>query len=145
MALMIRKRSGLFNLRRCRRVNLRRCLRGASAVEFALVAPIFLILVFGTIELSRAMWIKATMQYAAEETTRYAIVNTSASSSTLQTYATNVVATYGVDTTDMTITASISSTTVLVTITMTFTALVPMLSLPDISLSAKSQIPLATS
>jgi len=122
-----------------------RCRRGATAVEFALIAPVFLIMVMGTVELSRAMWIKATMQYAAEETTRYAIVNTSASTSTLETYASNVVSTYGVSTTDMTFSATSSSTAVSITITYTFSTIVPILSIPDISLNAMSQLPLSAS
>lgn len=114
-------------------------------MEFALIAPVFLILVMGTIELSRAMWIKATMQFAAEETSRYAIVNTSASSATLQTYATNVMTTYGVDTTGVSVVASSTSTTVTITITFTFSSIVPLLSIPDITLNAMSQVPIGTS
>lgn len=123
----------------------RRCRLGATAVEFAMVAPVFIILVVGTIELSRAMWIKATMQFAAEETSRYAIVNTSASSSTLETYAQDVVTTYGVDSTNMTFTATVSASTVTIDITYTFSSLVPLVAIPDIELSAKSQVPLTTS
>ncbi|MBI1986167.1 MAG: pilus assembly protein [Rhodospirillales bacterium] len=46
------------------------CCRGATAVEFAIVAPLFLAMMVGVFELSRAMWIKASMQYAVEETSR---------------------------------------------------------------------------
>jgi len=99
----------------------------------------------GTVELSRAMWIKATMQFAAEETTRYAIVNTSATTSDIETYATNVVSTYGVSTTNMTFSATSSATIVSITITYTFSTIIPLLSIPDISLNAKSQLPLSAS
>lgn len=35
---------------------LKHCRRGAAAIEFALVAPVFLTLVIGTVELSRWAW-----------------------------------------------------------------------------------------
>lgn len=122
-----------------------RSTRGATAVKFAIVAPVFIMLVTGTIELSRVMWIKATMQFAAEETSRYALVNTSASTDTLVTYATNVVSSYGVDTTDMTFDVTSSASTISVQITYTFYSLVPLVAIPDIELSAKSQVPLSAS
>jgi hypothetical protein len=38
---------------------------GATLVEFALVAPIFLALLFGTIELGRALWTQQALQQTA--------------------------------------------------------------------------------
>jgi Flp pilus assembly protein TadG len=38
---------------------------GASAIEFALVAPMFLALVFGTIEYGRLLWTKQALQQTA--------------------------------------------------------------------------------
>ena len=52
--------------------------RGATAVEFALVAPIFLIFVIGIIDLGRLFFIKNVMQSTVEESARYAMVNPSA-------------------------------------------------------------------
>ncbi|MGB0748858.1 MAG: TadE/TadG family type IV pilus assembly protein [Magnetospiraceae bacterium] len=46
---------------------------GATAVEFALLAPVFLILAVGVIELGRAFWISSSLQYAVEQTTRVAM------------------------------------------------------------------------
>ena len=52
--------------------------RGQSLVEFALVLPIFLLVVTGLFDLARAVWQENTLAYAAREGTRYAIVHGSA-------------------------------------------------------------------
>lgn len=67
------------------------CRIGATAVEFALIVPLFLVVTIGIFEVGRALWVKAMMQYAVEETTRYAMVRSSSSysASDLQTYAQN--------------------------------------------------------
>ncbi len=38
---------------------------GATAVEFAFVAPLFLALVFGTVEFGRLLWVKEALQETA--------------------------------------------------------------------------------
>jgi Flp pilus assembly protein TadG len=120
------------------------CRRGAAAVEFAIIAPVFLVLVLGTVELGRAMWIKGSIQFAVEETSRYALVNTSASMSDLQTYAENALV--GVDSSDVTFQAQTESADgysfVSITGTHSFSVLVPIVPLPDVTLSAKSRVPL---
>jgi Flp pilus assembly protein TadG len=59
------------------------CHRGSAAVEFALVMPVALMILVGTIEVGRALWIRSTLQFAAEETVRYAMVHRSASDAEL--------------------------------------------------------------
>ena len=49
-----------------------------SLVEFALVLPIFLLLVTGLFDVGRAVWQENSLAYAAREGTRYAIVHGSA-------------------------------------------------------------------
>jgi hypothetical protein len=52
--------------------------RGESAqtlVEFALVLPLFLLVVTGLFDVARAVWQENTLAYAAREGTRYAIVH----------------------------------------------------------------------
>jgi Flp pilus assembly protein TadG len=46
-----------------------------SIVEFALVLPIFLLVVFGIIDLARAVWEENELAFAAREGTRWAIVH----------------------------------------------------------------------
>jgi Flp pilus assembly protein TadG len=46
-----------------------------SLLEFALVLPVFLLLVFGIIDLSRAVWEENELAFAAREGTRWAVVH----------------------------------------------------------------------
>ncbi|MBT2514375.1 TadE/TadG family type IV pilus assembly protein [Arthrobacter sp. ISL-30] len=48
---------------------------GAVAVEFALIIPIFLVLVLGIMEFGRAFNIQVSLSEAAREASRYAAVN----------------------------------------------------------------------
>jgi Flp pilus assembly protein TadG len=51
-----------------------RCNAGASAVEFAIAAPILFVLMFAIIEFGTAWWTKNALQYAIERAARYAVV-----------------------------------------------------------------------
>lgn len=50
---------------------------GAVAVEFALILPIFLMLVFGIVEFGRAFNIQVSLSEAARETARYTAIHSS--------------------------------------------------------------------
>lgn len=122
--------------------------RGATAVEFALVIPIVLIMVAGIFEMGRAMWIKATMQFVVEETTRYAIVNSAATDAQLITVATGYLNDSGLD---ITLTWATPFTEVVgtityidVTATYAFSAVIPLVPLSNITLTAKSRLPIST-
>ncbi len=124
---------------------MRACRRGATAVEFALVVPFFLAMTIGVVEMGRALWIKATMQHAVELTTRYFMVNNSATDATLQTYATSRLGESGMVTgdfnfasTDTTISGTVYKA---ITITHSFTAIVEIVEYPDISLTAVARVP----
>lgn len=47
---------------------------GAMAVEFAFVAPVMMTMIFGIIEFGRIAYTQSTLEFAAEETTRFAVV-----------------------------------------------------------------------
>jgi Flp pilus assembly protein TadG len=49
--------------------------RAQALVEFALVLPIFLLIVTGVLDVARAVWQENTLAYSAREGTRYAIVH----------------------------------------------------------------------
>jgi hypothetical protein len=53
----------------------RRCTAGQAMVEFALVAPMFFLLLFGIIEAGRFIFYYETLSHATREGARYAIVN----------------------------------------------------------------------
>jgi len=125
-----------------RRVFLASC-RGATAVEFAIVAPLFLTMMVGVFELSRAMWIKASMQYAVEETARYALVNTSKTTSELATYAQTALANTGVTTSGMSFNVTGDGTYADIQVTYTFQTVTTLLPFPSLTLTAKSRVPLS--
>lgn len=60
---------------------------GATAVEFGLVAMPFFLMIFGVMEAGRMMWTMNGVQYAVEQTTRYASMNSSAGESSFRDYA----------------------------------------------------------
>ncbi|MCH9052191.1 MAG: pilus assembly protein [Proteobacteria bacterium] len=60
---------------------------GAMAIDFAIVAPVFFILVFGLIDISRAVFTKGVMLYAMEEASRWAAVNFPATAADIEAVA----------------------------------------------------------
>jgi len=117
--------------------------RGASAVEFAIVAPIFLIMMFGIIEFGRAFWIKSTLQFAVEEAGRYNMVYTSKTTAEIQAYAEGKLP---ASLSGATVTATEETTGVdefmSITASFQFNSLVPLLQIPTITLQAKARVPI---
>jgi len=66
------------------------CERGAAAIEFAIILPILLLCVLGLIELGRAIWTQATLDYAVQAAARCAAVDrlTCGTAAHTQQYAT---------------------------------------------------------
>jgi Flp pilus assembly protein TadG len=62
---------------------------GATALEFALTAPIFLAMILGSVTLGLGLFTQVALQHGVEMAARCATVNTSVcgSSSSIQTYA----------------------------------------------------------
>jgi Flp pilus assembly protein TadG len=50
--------------------------RGASALEFALLAPVFFLFIFGIIEFGIVFWTQVGLQHGAEMAARCASINT---------------------------------------------------------------------
>jgi Flp pilus assembly protein TadG len=72
LVLKVVKPCGLFRKQR----------RGAAAVEFAIVAPVFFLLVFGMIEYGRMVMVQQIITNAAREGTRVAVLDGSTTSGT---------------------------------------------------------------
>ncbi len=123
------------------------CRRGATAVEFGILLPIYLIMVLGVVEVGRALWIKSSLQFACEEAARYAIVNTSATTTTVEEYALTRLTNTGINTTGVTFTAAqdtVGSVNFMtISGTYNFTVLVELVPMPDVTLNAKSRVPLS--
>ena len=62
---------------------------GSAAVEMAIVLPLVLLFIIGLTEFGRAIWIKATLDYAVEAAARCAVINTTVcgSAAQVQSYA----------------------------------------------------------
>jgi Flp pilus assembly protein TadG len=58
--------------------------RGSVLVEFAFVLPVFLAILVAIIEMSTFFWTRNTLQFAAEEGVRTAMVDTSAAPSAVK-------------------------------------------------------------
>lgn len=65
---------------------------GSSAVEFALVLPLFLLLLFGTVDFGFILYTQSVMQNAAREATRRMSVDSTVTESQGQTIAQNYLA-----------------------------------------------------
>lgn len=69
--------------------------QGAAAVEFALVAPVFLVMVFGMIEFGRAVMVQQLLVNAAREGVRVAVLD-GTTAAVAQAKATSYLSTGGV-------------------------------------------------
>lgn len=58
--------------------------RGATAVEFALILPPFLLLLLGVVEFGRALWTQSALHFAVEESARCAAVDATNCATTTQ-------------------------------------------------------------
>lgn len=77
-------------MRKIRSVLFKRMLRaddGAMAVEFALILPVFLGMLFGTLEIGNILYAKSTLQQGIESAGRYAMVNTDATTAEIKAEA----------------------------------------------------------
>lgn len=74
---------------------LRRDRDGASAVEFAIILPMLLMLVFGVMEFGRALWTQNALHYSVEQAARCATVDTTTcgTASQIATYAAGLAGT----------------------------------------------------
>ena len=81
--------------------------RGNAIVEAALVMPLCLSMIFGTIEVGRAMFIQNALQQAVEDAARCAAINTTVcgTEANIKTYAVNHVYGYSISSTVFTVTS----------------------------------------
>jgi Flp pilus assembly protein TadG len=63
--------------------------RGVTAVEFSLILPALLLLLFGIVEFGRLLWTQSALHYAVEEAARCATVDAAncGSASAVQSFA----------------------------------------------------------
>ncbi len=117
---------------------------GAMALEFAIVAPVFFLLVFGLIDISRAAFTKGVMLYSMEEASRWAAVNFPATAAEIEAVATGkfvVINPANITAFSATVTDN-GDKTKAVTLQMdyTFAFMMPFLNLDPITLSTEATI-----
>ena len=79
---------------------------GSSAVEFAILLPVLVMLMLGFIEFGRALWARTTVQYAIDEAARYAMIYTTASATQIRDRA--FASATGLPAADLTFTVDLS-------------------------------------
>ncbi len=107
-------------------LNRRKRRRGAAVVEFAVVAPVFFILVFGMIEYGRAVMVEQILTNAAREGARVAIL-TSATTANVTSEVTTYLSNASITGATVTISpnppaTAAAGTTVSVTVSIPFTS-----------------------
>ena len=56
-------------------------------MEFGIVAPVLILILVAVMEFGRLHWVRNSIEYAAEQTARWAIVNTAATDSQIKSKA----------------------------------------------------------
>lgn len=77
---------------------------GATAVEFALVLPLFIGLLIGIFELSRMMFVSSSVQYSVDRAARMAVIDPTVSLSDIEADILNLLAVSNSPEVDLTIT-----------------------------------------
>ena len=123
--------------------------KGNSAVEFAVLLPVFLMLTIGVIDFGRAMYAYTMVSYAARQGTRYASFHGAkslapASAAAIENYVKAQVV--GVD---LSVTTTWNpdnkpGSAVQIQVQTTFTPITPFISRNALTLSATSQLTIST-
>jgi len=66
--------------------------RGGAAIEFALVCPVLVAILFGIVEMGRMFYIRQSLEYATEEAARYYSLNPSLDTGSIDTALRNAMA-----------------------------------------------------
>lgn len=91
-----------------RKPTTRRCRRGAAAVEFAVVAPLFLLLLGGIIEFGQVFRIEHVLSNASRRGARAGIVDGATSTQVVQNVKTQCSQTLGVNEADVTVVVTVN-------------------------------------
>lgn len=78
--------------------------KGSVAVEFMIVFPIFIIVLFGIIQLSSLLYMRQELLHVAYNGVRYAAMNKNATNASVQSYIEQQLTNLGVSATTITLT-----------------------------------------
>lgn len=126
------------------RRSLLRCVCGVTAVEFAIIAPVFFAMVYGVVETGRFFYLKSALQNAVDDTGRFAMTNPTASATAIINYAQGSVLESVSNDTEFTVTPDTVGSTNFVTIAADhdFQILVPLLPVNSLQINARARVPL---
>lgn len=93
---------------------------GATAVEFALILPAFVTLIFGIFELSRLIFVGASVQWAVDRAARLAIINPDVSASEIETEINNRLDMAGSPPVSVSLTTSVVNTIEIIEVSATY-------------------------
>jgi hypothetical protein len=115
--------------------------QGASAVEFALTAPVFFAIVFGVICFGLVLWTQIGLQHGAEMAARCASINKAlcGNSSDIQSYA--ATETFGLNPSPSVFSVSTPACGNQVSANYTFQFITTYFGVPTLTLSAQSCFP----
>jgi Flp pilus assembly protein TadG len=111
---------------------------GATAIETAILLPVFLTMLFGICEFGRALWTQAALQYAVEAAARCRALNVSscATSTSTQTYAAGQAFALQIPSSEFTVSSPSCGTQV--SVSHAFDPIVPQLVPLSVTLTAQS-------
>jgi len=122
-----------------RLLGLRRDQRGVAAVEFAIIAPVFVGLLVGILDIGRYMWTLNTMQYAIDESVRAGVVQKLSSDEVKDLAKSSMT---GLNTGAITVGVVDGASTLSITADMTYKFLFPMSSFTDsTTISVRTEMP----
>ncbi|HWE74048.1 MAG TPA: TadE family protein [Stellaceae bacterium] len=117
---------------------------GTSAIEFALCFPVFILMVLGIFEFSRALWTNSLLNYAVQSAARCSAVDSTNCGSTTATVSYAVQSSSPLTIPSADFTASTQSCGSQVSVAFPFTFVVPQLFPYNITLSAQACYPKQT-
>jgi Flp pilus assembly protein TadG len=118
--------------------------RGAAFVEFGMIAPVLFMLIIGGIEFGRVYWTRHTLQFAAEQAGRYAMVHVSASTTEIADVARANLPGLDPASAAVTVVEDSSGSTNYVTVTVSFDLdfHIPFVDLGSLVLTGMTRVPL---
>jgi|GWRWMinimDraft_8_1066016.scaffolds.fasta_scaffold05158_2 Flp pilus assembly protein TadG len=114
---------------------------GATAVEFAIIAPIFLAFLYGLLELARVIFTQGVLIYAVQEGSRYAAARGASTVAQIENVVTGKFIGVSQEPATLTVTPTVNpdgTRTVTVSVQYTFTWLVSLFGMSSITLQANS-------
>jgi Flp pilus assembly protein TadG len=117
---------------------------GNTAVEFALVFPVFILMVIGIFETGRALWTQSLLNYAVQAAARCGAVDTSTCASSTDTVSYAVQNSSPLTIPNADFTASTQACGNHVSVSYPFTTIVPQLLPFDVTISAQACYPKAS-